>query len=111
MNDAHRSRRKAEICRKLVLLLVALFAQIGHASVAIYVGKNLTRDGNVLLAGFGDEPSSHWLSIVPRQHHPAGETLAVGGTPEAKLAGGVEARTAVFYGIRASQGVNPRLKI
>ena len=33
------------------------FLQTGHASDAIYVGKNLTKDGGVMLAGFGDEPS------------------------------------------------------
>ncbi|MDZ7826865.1 MAG: C69 family dipeptidase [Gammaproteobacteria bacterium] len=50
----------------------------GMASLAVYVGKDLTRDGSVLLAGFGDEPSSHWLSIVPRQQHPEGATIRVG---------------------------------
>ena len=34
-------------------------------SYGIYVGKNLTADGSVFLAGYGDEPSSHWLEIVP----------------------------------------------
>lgn len=58
-----------------------------QASDAIYVGKNLTKDGAVLLAGFGDEPSSHWLSIVPRRQHPPGETITVGGTPQANLPG------------------------
>jgi dipeptidase len=48
------------------------------ASLAVYVGKDLTRDGSVMLAGFGDEPSSHWLSIVPRRQHPQGATLEVG---------------------------------
>mgnify|MGYP006271424931 CR=1 FL=1 len=48
------------------------------ASVAVYVGKGLTRDGSVILAGFGDEPSSHWLVIEPRRNHPAGATVRVG---------------------------------
>lgn len=50
------------------------------ASVAVYVGKNLTRDGSVLLAGFGDEPSSHWLVIEPRREHASGSTITVGAT-------------------------------
>jgi dipeptidase len=87
VNDTHHSKGKAKICLKLALFLMALVPQIGHASVAVYVGKNLTKDGSVLLAGFGDEPSSHWLSIVPRQHHPAAATLSVGGTPTANLPG------------------------
>jgi dipeptidase len=58
-----------------------------HASDAIYVGKNLTNSGGVLLAGFGDEPSSHWLSIVPHHQHQPGETISVGGTSQANLPG------------------------
>ncbi|MBD3649553.1 MAG: C69 family dipeptidase [Pseudomonadales bacterium] len=48
------------------------------ASLAVYVGKNLTSDGSVMLAGFGDEPSSHWLRIEPRQQYEEGATLQVG---------------------------------
>ena len=50
---------------KLVAAL-AISAQPAGASYGIYVGKNLTADGSVFLAGYGDEPSSHWLEIVPR---------------------------------------------
>ncbi len=57
------------------------------ASVSVYVGKNLTKDGSVLLAGYGDEPSSHWLVIVPRRQHPAGATISVGGTAASRLPG------------------------
>ena len=57
------------------------------ASVSIYVGKNLTKDKSVLLAGFGDEPSSHWLVIVPRRQHPAGTTISVGGIATSRLSG------------------------
>lgn len=57
------------------------------ASVAVYVGKNLTKDHSVLLAGFGDEPSSHWLSIVPRREHPAGTSIPVGANAAAWLPG------------------------
>lgn len=72
------------------LLLAALLflpVQRGLASVSIYVGKNLTQDGSVLLAGYGDEPSSHWLSIVPARDHAAGSTVVVGATASAVLPG------------------------
>ena len=36
-------------------------------SYGIYIGRNLTADGVAYLAGYGDEPSSHWLEINPRQ--------------------------------------------
>ena len=64
----------------LLAALLVLIATPASASVAVYVGKNLTADGSVLLAGYGDEPSSHWLSIVPAQDHPAGTTVTVGAT-------------------------------
>ena len=57
------------------------------ASVAVYIGKNLTEDGSVILAGYGDEPSSHWLEIVPRQKHAPGSTIKVGATAKANLPG------------------------
>jgi dipeptidase len=72
-------------CLLAALLLVT--ATPASASVAVYVGKNLTADGSVLLAGYGDEPSSHWLSIVPARDHPAGTTLTVGATAAADLPG------------------------
>jgi dipeptidase len=56
-------------------------------SVAYYVGKDLTSDGSVLLGGFGHEPSSHWLEIVPRRQFPAGATTTVGVTERAELPG------------------------
>ncbi|MFT6711109.1 MAG: hypothetical protein ACJATO_001491, partial [Arenicella sp.] len=56
----------------LALGLLALPTIDADASYAIYVGKNLTVDGSVLLGGSGDEVSSHWLEIVPRQQHPTG---------------------------------------
>ena len=33
-------------------------------SVAIWIGRNRSADGCAYLAGYGDEPSSHWLRIV-----------------------------------------------
>jgi dipeptidase len=62
-------------------------SQAGFASVSIYVGKNLTKDKSVLLAGYGDEPSSHWLTIAPRREHPTGTTITVGGTAASRLPG------------------------
>jgi dipeptidase len=56
-------------------------------SYGIYVGKNRTRDGIAYLAGYGDEPSSHWLEIVPRRRHEPGTTITVGVTPQADMPG------------------------
>ena len=38
-------------------------------SYGLYIGKNFTSDGHAWLAGYGDEPSSHWLEVVPRKEH------------------------------------------
>ncbi|MDZ7826486.1 MAG: hypothetical protein U5R48_11265 [Gammaproteobacteria bacterium] len=64
---------------------MAITAPASHASYGYYVGKNLTADGSVLLGGTGEEPSSHWLEIVPRRSHPADATIEVGATPAARL--------------------------
>lgn len=56
-------------------------------SYAIYVGSALTADGVGYLAGYGDEPSSHWLEVVPRQQHPDDATIEVGVTPDARMPG------------------------
>ena len=56
-------------------------------SYAVYVGRDLTADGCAYLAGYGDEPSSHWLEIVPRAEHPAGSEIEVGVTPESLMPG------------------------
>lgn len=71
----------------LITALVAslLSSQVAHASYGIYVGSGLTEDGSVLLGGTGEEPSSHWLEIVPRAEHPPGAMITVGATPEARL--------------------------
>src|SRR5262245_2983690 len=58
-----------------------------HASYGIYVGKNLTADGSVFLAGYGDEPSSHWLDIVPQREWPTGATIKVGATAASQYPG------------------------
>ncbi|GAB2176883.1 C69 family dipeptidase [Dongia sp. agr-C8] len=56
-------------------------------SYGLYIGKNLTADGIAYLAGYGDEPSSHWLEIEPRRRHGGGEMITVGVTPAADLPG------------------------
>lgn len=56
-------------------------------SYGIYIGKNHTADGTAYLAGYGDEPSSHWLDVVERRQHPAGATIRVGVTSAADLPG------------------------
>jgi dipeptidase len=56
-------------------------------SYAFYVGKNLTADGSTLLGGTGEEPSSHWLEIQPRQQHAPDETVEVGVTKDADIPG------------------------
>ncbi|MBY5795471.1 C69 family dipeptidase [Rhizobium leguminosarum] len=56
-------------------------------SYGIYIGKNHTGDGIAYLAGYGDEPSSHWLDIVGRKQHAEGTTIKVGVTADAHLPG------------------------
>ena len=71
----------------IVSALTFLLSTPALASYAIYVGRNLTADGSTLVGGTGDEPSSHWLEIVPRRVHPAGETIKVGVTRSATFPG------------------------
>ena len=56
-------------------------------SYAVYVGKNHTADGYGYLAGYGDEPSSHWLEIVAGTSHDPGSVIEVGVTPQALTPG------------------------
>lgn len=56
-------------------------------SYALYIGKNHTSDGVPYLAGYGDEPSSHWLEIVPRRKHAPDATVTVGVTAESDFPG------------------------
>ena len=56
-------------------------------SYAIFVGKNLTQSGTGYLAGYGDEPSSHWLEVVPETDHPPGATMTVGVSADADMPG------------------------
>ncbi|MCU9847176.1 C69 family dipeptidase [Defluviimonas sp. WL0024] len=56
-------------------------------SYAIYIGRNHSRTSHAWLGGYGDEPSSHWLEIVPAADHPAGATIGVGVGAEADMPG------------------------
>jgi dipeptidase len=56
-------------------------------SYAIYVGRDRTTGGVGYLAGYGDEPSSHWLEVVPRGEHAPDATIEVGVTSAADLPG------------------------
>ena len=47
-------------------------------SYGLYIGKNLTADGHAWLAGYGDEPSSHWLEIIPKKKHNIGKKINTG---------------------------------
>ena len=73
---------------KYILFGAALtLAAESIASYAIYVGKNHTEDGSVMIGGSGDEVSSHWLEVVPAEDHPDGTSIAVGVTPDANMPG------------------------
>jgi len=69
------------------VVLVLVLAAPAQASYGIYVGRDLTGDGSVLLGGTGEEVSSHWLEIVPARDYPAGATVAVGVDERASYPG------------------------
>jgi dipeptidase len=71
----------------LALGLLAISSIKAEASYSIYVGKNLTKDGSVLIGGSGDEVSSHWLEVVPGREFPAGATISVGVDERANMPG------------------------
>ena len=71
----------------ILALSMLLACQQALASYGIYVGRNLTADGNVFLGGSGDEVSSHWLEIVPARTHADGSTITVGVDETAVLPG------------------------
>lgn len=75
------------VAKWLALVLLLAAPPAASASYGIYVGKNLTADGSVYLGGYGDEPSSHWLEVVPRRQHAAGATIKVGATAAARFPG------------------------
>lgn len=69
---------RAMLLKTLLLVFLLMSSSAAMASFAIYVGKNLTVDGSSFLAGYGDEPSSHWLEIIPRREHPEGTMIRAG---------------------------------
>ncbi|NQV86793.1 MAG: C69 family dipeptidase, partial [Woeseiaceae bacterium] len=72
------------LCISCLLTLISIQS---HASYAIYIGKNRTADGSVLLGGSGDEVSSHWLEVVPKRVFEPGTTLQVGVDDTANMPG------------------------
>lgn len=65
--------------QRLTLAILTLLVPLPSlASYGIYVGKNLTEDGSVLIGGTGEEVSSHWLEIVPARDWPADASIIVG---------------------------------
>ena len=68
-------------------LLCWLIALPAWSSYAIYVGKNLTADGSVMIGGSGDEVSSHWLEVVPAATHSKDAAITVGITDAAFMPG------------------------
>ncbi|MBT8077737.1 MAG: C69 family dipeptidase, partial [Gammaproteobacteria bacterium] len=75
------------ITAQLIVLGLVFAAIDAEASYAIYVGKNLTVDGSVLIGGSGDEVSSHWLEVVPARDHDSGTTVTVGVDGAANMPG------------------------
>jgi dipeptidase len=69
-----------------VLALSAELFETKHCT-GIYVGKNLTADGSVLLGQLGDESSSHWIEVIPHRFWEAGAVLPIGVTTEANFPG------------------------
>ena len=76
-------------------------------SYALYIGQSFNEAGHAWLAGYGDEPSGHWLQINPAREHPSGATISVGVTAEAALPGRMgnipqASRTARYMGVNYS---------
>ena len=84
-----KNKKSPKVCGA-ALVLAAYIASVSiesEASYAIYVGKNLTSDGSVLIGGSGDEVSSHWLEIVPATDHAPGTTIRIGVDESAEMPG------------------------
>ncbi|MBS0377422.1 MAG: C69 family dipeptidase [Proteobacteria bacterium] len=87
MPSLTRSLRPLTGLRALIVMCALLHAGSTWASYAIFVGNHLTADGSTLLGGTGDEPSSHWLEIVPEASHAPGSMIRVGVTKQANFPG------------------------
>lgn len=72
------------------LAALTMIPAMAQASYGLYVGRNLTSDGSVFIGGTGDEVSSHYLRIVPRQTHSEDATITVGVTEDAGMYGGTD---------------------
>ena len=84
--------RKCSIFVAVLLFFVWVspaFSQGPKHCTGIYIGKNLTKDGSVLLGQNGDENSSHWVEIIPAKRHDDNATLSVGVGPEANYPGNI----------------------
>ena len=59
--------------KKLILISTAicllLLTPFSYGSYSIYVGKNHTIDGHILIGGSGDEVSSHWLELIKEKNY------------------------------------------
>lgn len=75
----------------------------------VYVGKNLTADGGVLLGQLGDENSSHWIEVIPRLSWESESVLLVGAEKTEAMEGlrvadtlaeSLETRTKLRFKIR-----------
>lgn len=71
----------------LALLTLTSLIPSTSASYAFYVGRSLTAQNATLIAGTGEEVSSHWLQIFPAKDHSPNATLTVGVTKDAVLPG------------------------
>ncbi len=80
-------KTKLFVLLSVLVLFGSLFSASSLASIGLYVGKNLTEDGSVLLGGYGDEPSSHWIEVIPRKEHDPDATITVGVTEDARYSG------------------------
>lgn len=74
-------------CSSMLAALLLIGSMSAKASYSIYVGKNLTEDGSVLIGGSGDEVSSHWLEVVAARSYPTGSVVKVGVDETANMPG------------------------
>jgi len=96
------------ILASLALAVIAFLPAPSRASYAIFVGSQLTADGSTFLGGTGDEPSSHWLEIVPERNWPDGALIEVGVDGRATFPGELmeipqAARTARYISMNYSE--------
>ena len=77
--------------KKLILISTAicllLLTPFSYGSNSIYVGKNHTIDGHILIGGSGDEVSSHWLELIKEKNYDDNAFISVGVTDKAFIPG------------------------